>query len=149
MVQQPVSPQLDAYTLSADGAAVRCASDWLEAACQQHNVPQPVAERLVLCLNEVLANIINHGGNSARASLIGLSLEVTQDEDGNKVSVTASDAGVPFNPLSVPLRVLPKTLDDAAEGGLGLVMIRRCADWLDYHHADGHNRFTFGARWNS
>lgn len=145
---QPVSSRLDAFTLGADGAAVRRASDWLEAVCRQHDVPQPVVERLVLCLNEVLANIINHGGNPARSAPIDLLLEVTLDADGNKAGVTASDAGAPFNPLSVPLRVLPKSLAEASEGGLGLVMIRRCADWLDYRHAEGRNHFSFGARWD-
>jgi anti-sigma regulatory factor (Ser/Thr protein kinase) len=54
-----------------------------------------------------------------------------------------------FNPLSVPNRVLPKTLADAPSNGLGLVMIRRCSDWLDYRRESGRNRLTFGARWGA
>jgi len=53
-----------------------------------------------------------------------------------------------FNPLSVPKRILPKTLDEASAGGLRLVMIRRCSDFLHYRHEDGHNHLTFGTRWN-
>ena len=53
-----------------------------------------------------------------------------------------------FDPLSVPARTLPKTLEDASLGGLGLVMIRRCSDWLDYRNENGRNRLTFGARWS-
>jgi len=136
-------------TISADGAETRRASKWLETACGQLNVPRAPAERLELCLNEVLANIIAHGGGEALAGSVRLFLDVRLGSGGGKASVTVSDAGPAFNPLTVPKKSLPKTLDDATEGGLGLVMIHRCADWLDYRHEAGRNHFTFGASWNS
>jgi len=143
-----VSPRFDELTIAANGAEVRRASEWLATTCQQRDVPRALAERLVLCLNEVLANIITHGGTMALSAPIRLLLEVSLHQDYSKASVTVSDAGVAFNPLSVPKRILPKTLDDAAPGGLGLVMIRRCSDWLQYCHEDGRNHLTFGTRWN-
>jgi len=145
--ERSVSSLFDELTIGADGAEVRRASEWLDAACRQRDVPQAHVERLALCLHEALANVITHGGRAALSAPIGLQLEVTLDRDCSKVSVTVSDAGIAFNPLSVPKKILPKTLDDASAGGLGLVMIRRCSDWLDYRHADGRNHFTFGARW--
>ena len=41
----------------------------------------------------------------------------------------------------------PKTLDEATPGGLGLVMLRRCSDWICYRYEEGRNHLTFGARW--
>jgi anti-sigma regulatory factor (Ser/Thr protein kinase) len=140
--------RFDELTIGANGAEVRRASEWLGTTCRQRNVPQALVERLALCLHEVLANVITHGGGTALSAPIRLRLEVSLDPDCSKASVTVSDAGMAFNPLSVPKRILPKSLDEASAGGLGLVMIRRCSDWLDYRHADGHNHFTFGARWN-
>ena len=132
----------------ANGAEARRASEWLATTFRQRNVPQALAERLALCLHEVLANVIAHGGGTALAAPIRLQLEVRLEQDCRKVSVTVSDAGIAFNPLHVPKRVLPKTLGEASSGGLGLVMIRRCSDWLDYRHDDGRNHLMFGARWN-
>ena len=133
--------------IGANGAEVRRASEWLDTICRQRDVPKAPVERLVLCLNEVLANVIAHGGGTALSSPIRLLLEIRLDPDGSKAGVTVSDAGMAFDPLSVPKKILPKTLAEAAPGGLGLVMIRRCADWLDYRHEDGRNHLTFGARW--
>ena len=133
--------------IGANGAEVRRASEWLDTTCRQRDVPQALVGRLVLCLNEVLANVIDHGGGTALSAPIRLLLEVRLDQDGSKAGVTVSDAGMAFDPLSVPKKILPKTLAEAAPGGLGLVMIRRCADWLDYRHEDGRNHLTFGARW--
>ena len=144
----PVSPRFDELTIGANGAEVRRASEWLATACRQRDVPQAQAERLLLCLNEVLANVITHGGSTALSAPIRLLLEVGPGADGNMAGVTVSDAGIAFNPLTVAERALPKTLDEASPGGLGLVMTRHCSDWLRYRHEDGHNHLTFGARWN-
>ena len=139
---------LDELTIGASGAEARRASEWLDTSCRRRNVPHALVERLALCLNEALANIIIHGGSTALSSPIRLLLEVRLEQGSGKASVTVSDAGIAFNPLLVPERVLPKTLGEASAGGLGLVMIRRCSDWLDYRHEGGRNHLTFGARWS-
>jgi len=141
------APRFDELTIGANGTEVRRASEWLEVACQRREVPQAPVDRLVLCLNEVLANVIAHGGRTALSAPIRLMLEVNHAH--YKASVTVSDAGTAFNPLTVPEKILPKTLEAASPGGLGLVMIRRCSDWLHYRHEDGRNHLMFGARWNS
>ena len=143
-----MSSRSDELTIVANGAEVRRATKWLATACRQHEVPQAHVERLVLCLHEVLANVITHGGATALAAPIRMRLELSRDQEGGKASVTVTDAGMAFDPLSVPDRILPKTLAEASPGGLGLVMIHSSADWLDYHHDKGHNHLTFGARWN-
>lgn len=154
--ERPALPGFDELTIGANGAEARRASAWLDSACRRRNVPQAQVERLALCLEEVLANVIVHGGSTALSAPIGLLLEVRLDPDPEKnheknrgqAIVTVSDAGVAFNPLFVPKKILPATLGEASAGGLGLVMIRRCSDWLDYRHESGRNHLTFGARWN-
>jgi anti-sigma regulatory factor (Ser/Thr protein kinase) len=140
--------QPDELNIAASGADVRRALEWLDTACLRRDVPQTVAEQLVLCLHEVLANIIAHGGASALAAPIALALEFRTDIDGIQAIVTVSDAGKAFDPRSVPQRTPPRTLDEAEPGGMGLVMIRRCADWLGYRYDGGRNHFTFGVRWS-
>lgn len=141
-------PRFDELTIGANAGEARRASEWLDETCRQRGVPQALVERLVLCLYETLANVITHGGRTALSAPIRLLLEVRLDHDYSKASVTVSDAGTAFDPLSVPERRLPKTLAEASPGGLGLMMIRRCSDWLHYCHEDGHNHLTFGTRWN-
>lgn len=143
-----VPSRIDELTIRASGEEVRRASDWLDATCRRHDVPEEPVERLLLCLNEALANVIGHGGEGARSAHVTLVLEISVEKDCGKAGVTVSDAGVAFDPLSVPARALPTSLEDATVGGLGLVMIRRCSDWLDYRNEQGRNHLTFGARWS-
>ena len=111
-------------------------------------MPAPQAQRLEICLNEVLANILAYGGSAALAAPIRLQLKVLCAAAAGEARVIVSDAGVAFNPLEVKMPPRPNTLAEAPAGGLGLVMIRRCADWLDYCREGGHNHFTFGTRWH-
>ena len=143
-----MSPRPDELAIGADGAEVRRASEWLEATCQRRGVPQALAEQLVLCLDEVLANVMAHGGRTVNSEPIRLQLVVGVDQDHGNASVTVSDAGKAFDPLSVPKRPLPTTLDEASPGGLGLVLIRRFCSVLHYRHEGGRNHLTFGTRWN-
>jgi phosphoserine phosphatase RsbU/P len=138
-------PRVDELTLGASAAEIRRASEWLDATCRQRGVPQMLADRLALCLHEALTNVLMHGG-APRAAPIGVVLDVTSAGPGIQAGVTVSDAGPAFNPLSAAQAPLPTSLDEASIGGLGLVMIRRCADWLDYRREGGLNHFTFGAR---
>lgn len=139
----------DSLSIDAIGADVRRASDWLEQTCEQRAVPQTAAERLVLSLNEALANIICHGGVTALSSPVLIHLAVIADAQCGKASVTVSDAGIAFNPLAVAEKSRPKTLAESSPGGLGLVMIRRFSDALDYRHEAGLNHFTFCTTWKT
>ena len=93
--ERPALSRLDELTIGASGAEVRRAIDWLEQACRRRNVPQAQADRLALCLHEVLANIIAHGGGPAVSvsAPIGLLLEVGTGQDPGQASVTGLRPG--------------------------------------------------------
>ncbi|MEO5694121.1 MAG: SpoIIE family protein phosphatase [Usitatibacter sp.] len=148
MVSEPsVRPRFDELTIDANGAEIRRASEWVCAACHRREVPLALADRLVLCLNEVLANVVTHGGPTARAAPIRVLLEVGREEDCGNASLTVSDTGRAFDPTSAAHEPLPRTLDEASPGGRGMLIIRRCSDWVRYRNEGGQNHLTFGARW--
>ena len=142
-----MSSRIDELAIDASPAELRRASEWLSTACEQREVPERSAQRLVLCLNEVLANIVTHGGPAARSAPVRLQFEARRLEHRGNASVTVTDAGPMFDPTSVREQPLPRTLDEAEAGGRGLRMIRRCSDWLRYSRERGLNLLTFGARW--
>ncbi len=140
---------VEELAIGADAAEARRATDRLEATLLRRGVPQAHAARLTLCGVEVLANVLAHGGKAVLEAPIGLLLEVALNDDHGEARVTVSDAGRAFDPLTVPERAKPRTLDEASPGGMGLALIRRCAELLQYRHAGGRNHLMFGARWNS
>jgi serine/threonine-protein kinase RsbW len=137
---------VEELSLIAHANEVRRASAWLEAACMARNAPQDQIDRLTLCLNEALANIITHGGENALASPINLSLTVNQDQTSRILALTISDAGIEFDPFSAPIKPAPKELAQAEIGGLGVIMMRSLTDKQIYRYDNGRNCSTFLVR---
>jgi serine/threonine-protein kinase RsbW len=137
--------QAETLAIAASGDEVRRACEWLTAALRQRDVPQPQVERLELALHEVLANVLDHGGSTARAEPIHI--EVRAKATTGEARVEVRDAGIPFDPTTAPEYIPPKTLAEARPGGLGLPLIRRFSDWMSYRREGGRNHFMFGARW--
>jgi anti-sigma regulatory factor (Ser/Thr protein kinase) len=68
-----------------------------------------------------------------------VSLEVAE----TSIVLTFEDDGVPFDPSCRIDPVPAKSLEDAALGGLGLMLVRRATTTLDYRRtADQHNRLV-------
>ncbi len=130
----------------AQEAELRRALDWLDAGCRHNGVPPAQADRLVLCLNEVLANIVAHGKPTQP---IVVRLEVSPNGGDGEATVTVSDACQPFDPLSVPQKAKPVSLEEASTSGMGLAILRHCAEVLEYRHEGGRNHLTFGSRWRA
>ena len=136
-------------SINALAAEVRRASAWVEKACLERQVPVDQIARLDVCLNEVLANIIDYGGSTALSSPICLRLEVRRDHGGGEAALTVADAGAAFDPLTVSPPPRPAALADARPGGLGLTMIHSFADQLSYSHSEERNCLRIGVGWTN
>ena len=73
-----------------------------------------------------------------------------QDHDLHKIFVqyqlkdaslylTIEDDGIAFNPLEKPVLDIPDSIEDIQIGGLGLHLIKKLADSLDYQRQDSKN----------
>ncbi|MBK9441903.1 MAG: ATP-binding protein [Comamonadaceae bacterium] len=135
-------------SIDADGSSTRLASQWLAKSASDFEVPVSELDRLDLCLNEVLANIISHGLGSEAKPLVHVVLQVEHDDDGTSVAtVTVSDAGPAFDITLAGDHCRPASLADAQPGGLGLLMIRSFSDDLRYRYSGGQNHLSFAVRW--
>jgi len=92
-----------------------------------------------LVFEEIVANIVRHGAPPGRTAAIRVSFAVEPDV----LVMTFEDDGIAFDPRRRPDPVPAKSLDEAEEGGLGLMMVRRAASALDYERtAGGLNRLV-------
>jgi len=88
-----------------------------------------------LCLNEVVMNIIQHGGDVR-------TIHITFEVDTDGVRMTIADDGTPFNPLTYSAAPLPRTLDEASPGGLGITIMRGFADRITYDRVGNQNTLS-------
>ncbi len=94
--------------------------------------------RLELVLEEALMNRVWHAYPQEGGHPIDLWVTITDDA----VRLVVEDEGVPFNPLLAPSPEPPRSLAEAAPGGLGLMLTRKSVREIGYERVDGRNRVT-------
>lgn len=140
----PPHPDAPSLSVQPSPLELRRCSEWLTQHCQIRAVPPEPTGKLDLCLNEVLANLIDHGGAAEFTSPVDLTLELADCGDRGLVTLTIVDAGPAFDPLSVSRGPLPRTLAEAEPGGLGLLLVHRFMDERSYQRAGDRNVLKLG-----
>lgn len=134
-------------SLNANYSEIRNASNWLAKTSSSLSVPVAELNRLDICLNEALANIIEHGGDEVHLSPIEMKIELIHESTSSTMTVTLSDKGKPFNPLTYQVKNKAMSLEDAEPGGLGLTMMKEFVDELNYAYSNESNHLSFSVRW--
>jgi sigma-B regulation protein RsbU (phosphoserine phosphatase) len=112
---------------------------WLESWCASQGVAEEAAQDLDLALDEVVANIVHHGyGPGARAGIV-LRLLLLDDV----VRLEVSDRAPAFNPLD-STDPGPRSAEGA--GGLGVHLVCKLMDRVEYVRENGENRLVLERR---
>jgi anti-sigma regulatory factor (Ser/Thr protein kinase) len=131
------SPHLHVLHFAATRARFEQASADARIALDACGVRGPARYNAELVFEEIVSNVIRHG----RTDEIRFSLAC--EPGAPAIVLTFEDAGPPFDPLTRPAPTLPKTLEDAPLGGLGLLMVRKASTDLHYERTpDDKNRLT-------
>lgn len=129
-----------------DPLQMRLASDWLVEHCRGAGMPEAAIGRLDLCLQELLANQLEHGQGSEEP--VSLELRFAGDASCRRALLTLRDHGAPFDPLSHRPEDRPKSLQETTPGGLGLVLVRKVSDAVEYQRTSSANVLTITMNWS-
>jgi len=92
-------------------------------------------------LDEVLSNIIRHGYNEAEGEIA-----VKANVSAEKLLLEVRDQAQPFNPLESPEPNLQIDFADRPAGGVGIYLVRRLMDGVEYTYESGENRLRLERR---
>lgn len=92
-----------------------------------------------LALEEVLSNVLRHGRMDGCPRGIRVTFNVR--EQGFEFEV--SDAATPFDPLARPEPDITLGLDQRRPGGLGVFIVKKLADELNYERREDRNHLRF------
>ena len=123
-------------TFAADRTAPRAAAAWLRSL--PHDLSQDRLGDAELCVDELVTNIVRYAWADASPHEVRVSIDRTASD----LEITVEDDGRPFDPSSVPLPPMPRTLEEAVPGGRGLMLVRSIAPRLSYERREGRNRVT-------
>ncbi len=106
----------------------------LERFGRDHQLPAAVVRATDLALEEHLTNLMSYGFADDLKHLIKIRFSVESD-----FVVEVEDDGRPFNPLTRPEVDITTPLAAKPIGGLGIHLMRRYMDDLEYHSEGGKN----------
>jgi serine/threonine-protein kinase RsbW len=95
-----------------------------------------------LAIEEMATNIIKYGYDDKAVHEILLRLQI---HPGALVLVLEDD-GHPFNPLEAPEPDVGLPAEQRAPGGLGIHLVRKLVEQMDYERRGGRNRLTVKIR---
>jgi sigma-B regulation protein RsbU (phosphoserine phosphatase) len=103
-----------------------------------YKIPNTIRRKMNLVFDEVLNNIISYAYQDDGEH----SIEVTAELSKNRLMVSISDDGIPFNPFTLEAPDTGLALEDRKSGGLGIHLIKKSMDKFFYQRRIDKNMIT-------
>src|SRR5690606_709451 len=106
----------------------------------RHDLPESIVGPLNLILEELVANVMEHG-KTPEGGVVPIPIHIEMDVTDAFVELRVADASAPFDPRDRDDPDLSGDLEDRPIGGLGLYFVREMSDSLEYEYKNGWNVF--------
>jgi sigma-B regulation protein RsbU (phosphoserine phosphatase) len=103
-----------------------------------NGVPEADRKRFNMVIDELLNNTISHAYQDDAVHEIDIHVE----RSGNRVCMTISDDGIPFNPFAREAPRTDQSILDRPLGGMGIHLVRQIMDDTSYQRRIGRNVIT-------
>lgn len=114
--------------------------DFLREQAKEVGLEQSVVKELLLVVDEIFSNIAKYAYEGEQGEVY---FRFQFNRDKNEVILTFIDHGVEFNQLGVEDKPLsPEDFQQRAEGGLGILMVKKMMDETSYSHLGSKNIVT-------
>lgn len=129
-------PQITIKAIPDNLDAVRA---FVTAQMQAADCPAKSAGQVELAVEEIFVNIAHYAYHPEKG-MVSVTCDV--DNVSDLVTVTFADRGRPYNPLQKDDPDLTLGAEDREIGGLGILMVKKLMDTVEYTFRDGENRLT-------
>jgi serine/threonine-protein kinase RsbW len=110
----------------------------LGALAERGHLSDEVGGAFVLALEELVANVFEHGaGGEVFLSIVC---------DGGRLDAEVVDSGPAFDPLAAEDPDIGAGIDERPVGGLGVLLVKKLMDRVHYRRSEGHNHVYLSKR---
>lgn len=126
----------DELALPAERDAFTTLKAWISGIADDLSMAEKDKKKLLIAADEIFTNIVSYGypheGGTANVA-------VEFDPAARLLTMTFTDTGVAYDPLAAAAPDVSRPLAERHPGGLGIFMVRRLMDSVEYHRQDGKN----------
>lgn len=113
--------------------------EMVDAELEERGCPVKTRMRIDVAVEEIFVNIAHYAYAPGRGPAV---IRIETEGDPPEASVTFTDRGVPYNPLEQKEPDVTLAAEDREIGGLGIFMVRKSMDRVEYAYRDGKNILT-------
>ena len=124
--------------LSPRLSAISSLAEVIEEFGKSHRIPDTPIFFVNLEIDELMTNYVAYSYRKVRCPR----MKVTLRKFHNRLILVVEDTGPPFNPLEAAAPDLDSGINDRKLGGMGLHLVRKYADRIDYRCVDNRNILT-------
>lgn len=124
-------------TLDASLEALAAISDFVVEQARAAGMDEHAVWEVQLAVDEAATNVIQHSYARADGQMT-----INIDASESAFEIVICDRGRPFNPEEVPEPDLVSPLEERKTGGLGLYLMRKLMDRVDFRFENGENILT-------
>ena len=130
---------MEVITVPAESTALETVNTFIQEKLESINCPKRAKMQMMLAVEEIFVNISSYAYHPE----VGQA-EVGVDIDGDPPTVTIRflDQGRPFNPLEKPDADITLSAQEREIGGLGILLVKKIMDQVDYAYENGKNILT-------
>ena len=118
------------------------ATGFVTAALEKAGATPKAVMQISVAVEEIFVNVA-HYAYPGRADDVKLELLVRE----NSMRLRFKDRGIPFNPLEKENPDITLSAEERDIGGLGIFMVKKTMDSMDYRYKDGMNILTIEKSW--
>ena len=130
---------MNQITVQATVKEIATITEYVDLFLEKLECPMKAQMQIDVALDEIFSNIANYayGGEKGEATV---GIEELPGAVGVKIVFT--DGGVPYNPLAKEDPDVTLSADERPIGGLGIYIVKKTMDSVEYEHKDGKNILT-------
>ena len=117
-----------------DMASISTVSDFFDNCLEEFAIPLRIGYSLKVVTDEIFSNIVHYSGATGS--------EILFRNDADRITLVFADDGKPYNPLEAEEPDITAGLEERKIGGLGLFMVKKMAESVQYEYAAGKNQMT-------
>ena len=126
-------------TFRATPENIAAATAFVEAGLEAADCSPKAQMQIDVAMDELFGNVARYAYAPGEGDVtVGFEL----DEATRTAQITLTDSGVPFNPLKAAEPDLTASAEDRPIGGLGIFLVRKTMDSLEYRYENGKNILT-------
>ena len=129
---------MEKLTVEATKENLLKVNEFVEANLEKIECPMKAMMQISVAVEEIYINIASYAYGDA----IGQAEILLDTDTAGQVSITFMDSGTPYDPLAKEDPDITLSPEERGIGGLGIYMVKKSMDDVQYKHEDGKNILT-------